>query len=538
MRHVLPTRAALGRPAITALVSLAAWTLASCEGGSNGTATTSLDPPAVPDPPGDVPAFPFVAHVDQHDIARGAIRFAELFVLGDELFETQFNALDGVGIGRLPDGTPFPQRFSRVPPGGGRFTGPNGQACAGCHNSPLPTSAGEVASNVAQDPERAGIPPFNLRNTTSLFGAGVVQRLAEEMTEDLQETRDDAEAAALPGGDSVTLPLESKGIAFGSITATRDAFGEIELDTSQVAGVGVDLVVRPYGWKGNVTTLRDFVRGAARNELGMDASELVAKDPGGDPDSDGDGVVEEFSVGDVTALTIYIAAQEIPTTLADLVAAGREPRPPASVGTAIAVGARRFGEIGCAGCHVPELRLEDPVFEEPTARGNGAYVDPDIDPVATGLDPARPFRFHLVREGDPPRLVPHSAGGARVALFGDLKRHRMGSHLADEQPTDASDASGGTLRVAGSDVAVAVGEFLTAELWGAGSTGPWLHDGRAASMRDAVILHGVDNPAAIGDPARGEAQESRDRFLALSDVEQAAVVEFLQSLRLFSFEEE
>ena len=38
-----------------------------------------------------------------------------------------------------------------------------------------------------------------------------------------------------------------------------------------------DLVVRPYGWKGDVPTLRHFVRGASLDELGMESEEMVLK---------------------------------------------------------------------------------------------------------------------------------------------------------------------------------------------------------------------------------------------------------------------
>jgi CxxC motif-containing protein (DUF1111 family) len=63
--------------------------------------------------------------------------------------------------------------------------------------------------------------------------------------------------------------------------------------------------------------------------------------------------------------------------------------------------------------------------------------------------------------------------------------------------------------------------WRTRELWGVGSTGPWLHDGRATSLKDAILFHG------------GEAQESRDQFAALRKSEQAQVTKFLQSLVLF-----
>lgn len=59
-----------------------------------------------------------------------------------------------------------------------------------------------------------------------------------------------------------------------------------------------------------------------------------------------------------------------------------------------------------------------------------------------------------------------------------------------------------------------------------GSTGPWLHDGRATTLKDAILFHG------------GEAQASRDRFAALRRSEQSQLIKFLQSLVLFKAEEE
>jgi cytochrome c peroxidase len=495
-------------------------------------------PPASDDAlPGDQPGFPLVDHVDQAMITRGEILFEELFELGDALFEARFNALDGAGALALPDGTPLPSRFSRVPPGGGRFTGPNGQACEACHNLPFGTGAGEAAGNVFQDFHGTGLPPFNARNTPALFGSAVLQRLAEEITEELQAIRDEAMAGAIPGGKAVTRKLSAKGISYGEVTVSRDAGGAISVILSEPRAIDPDLVVRPYGWKGNVTTLRDFCRGAALNELGMEPDELVAKDPLGRSDPDGDGIEGELSVGDITALTIYVGAQEIPQPLSRLVRDGLAPPPSAESGVLAERGSALFVKIGCAACHIPELRLDDPVFEEPTLRGRGNYFDAEIDHDATFLDPQRPFRFHLVREGDFPRLEPHPAAGARVALFGDLKRHYMGEQLADPMPTRVKGANGRNLVLDGMEIVVEPAVFLTAELWGVGSTGPWLHDGRAGTLEEAILLHGIDAPPPPGDPARSEAQKARDAFAALPERDRLAVVEFLRSLVLFELPE-
>ena len=57
-------------------------------------------------------------------------------------------------------------------------------------------------------------------------------------------------------------------------------------------------------------------------------------------------------------------------------------------------------------------------------------------------------------------------------------------------------------------------------LWGVANTGPWMHDGRATSLTDAILLHG------------GDSAYTRDNFQRLSDSDQDNVIEFLQSLRI------
>ena len=78
--------------------------------------------------------------------------------------------------------------------------------------------------------------------------------------------------------------------------------------------------------------------------------------------------------------------------------------------------------------------------------------------------------------------------------------------------------------------------FLTPELWGVGSTGPWLHDDRAGTLAEAILLHGEDSPPAVGQAGRSEGQESRDAFKKLAADDQTAIVAFLKSLVAFSKE--
>ncbi len=61
-------------------------------------------------------------------------------------------------------------------------------------------------------------------------------------------------------------------------------------------------------------------------------------------------------------------------------------------------------------------------------------------------------------------------------------------------------------------------EFRTQPLWGVAAEGPYLHDGRADTLDDAIRMHG------------GEAEAARDAYVALTGAEQNEVIAFLDSL--------
>lgn len=89
-----------------------------------------------------------------------------------------------------------------------------------------------------------------------------------------------------------------------------------------------------------------------------------------------------------------------------------------------------------------------------------------------------------------------------VPCYSDLLIHDMGPELADG--IVMKDATGS--------------EFRTQPLWGLSATGPYLHDGRAQTVKDAILMHG------------GEATAARDAFQSFSAQAQDDVVEFLLSL--------
>lgn len=89
-----------------------------------------------------------------------------------------------------------------------------------------------------------------------------------------------------------------------------------------------------------------------------------------------------------------------------------------------------------------------------------------------------------------------------IPAYTDLLLHDMGPQLDD-----------------GIQMGLAFGsEFRTQPLWGVGAEAPYLHDGRADTLDQAIRLHG------------GEGQRSRDAYVALSVLEQEQLIAFLNSL--------
>ena len=478
------------------------------------------------------------------------------FERGDTIFGNTFNAVDGSGV-NVGTG----ERYSHVPradltgPGQWfthtplRVTGPNAAGCFECHNIPVEDGAGLPGANVHRDPTRSAMmSKFIQRNTPHLFGAGGVQRLAEEMTDDLRAKAAAAITSCGAVGCTVTVTLTTKGINFGTVVIRRvavdpmtppnncngtdaipfidpaDCLAGVTADITGLQGIARDLVVRGFQWKGAIAFIRDFNRDASNQEIGMQSVELV----GEDKDGDFDGVTNELRVGDQTALALYIAGQPRPTTRQELTKLNLLPtaeRVGSTEAASISRGSSAFAQIGCATCHVPSLTINKATFSEPSQNANfrDRVFPAGQDPISRSLNPATAVKFDLTRDQPNNRVIVNgsevrfgafekgsASGSALVRLYGDLKRHNMGPRLAEQVD----------------EIGTGNSTWLTENLWGVGSTAPYLHDGRATTLTEAILEHG------------GEAQASRDAFVALSTSSKTDVITFLNNLVLFVIPEE
>lgn len=443
-------------------------------------------------------------HVDQSAINHGELSLDELFELGQVLFDARFNRLDGQGrpattgtsAPRKPDEPPFV-----------RTSGPDSNSCMGCHAQPRSGGAGDFAVNVfvlAQtlDPVTFSIEAqfSNERNTLGMMGAGPVEMLAREMSNELIAIRDAAKSQALASGLPVTRELSAKGVGFGSITVMPDG----KIDPSGIEGVDWDLIVKPFHQKGAVVSLREFTNNAMNHHHGMQSVERF----GQDVDPDQDGVVNELTVGDITATTIFQAALNTPGRII-----------PAKYQDEVEEGERLFGAIGCAACHMPAMRLLSRDFTEPNPfnpTGNLAVADVP-----------EPFSFDLTSEGPAPRIERAGSGGAIVRLFSDLKRH----NLNDDEMFFFSNEQVPQGKLNGfapeSDFTIPApprptDQFLTRKLWDVGNTAPYGHRGDLTTLTEAIFCHG------------GEGRDSRDAFFDLPEEDQAKIIEFLKSMQIVS----
>lgn len=466
--------------------------------------------------------------VDQAELnAFGAEAFEHAFEAGDELTEHSFDAASGVGA-NIGEGRRF-TRFPRADLTGPeewanhfptREGGANATSCIACHNAPFANGAGDVALNVVVDPAHTGNPSLYLeRNTLPLFALGVPQRLAEEISLALYDQRDEAMTAACEVG-AATAELTAKGVDYGVLGLTRTSQDPctVAVDSSGLNGIDADLVIKAFGWKGNAATIRDFTRGAAHNELGLQAVELV-----GDQDGDYDGVTHELTVGDMTALTAYMAGLERPISTLELVELELMEMDAADI-AAITAGEAAFHAVGCNSCHTSKMVIDDPRFFEPSmVPGFYDEIFPDgSNPVSHGLTHDTAITLDLTSDQPNNRIetvdgITHlgalnvdNQGQAYANWYTDFRRHDLGQVLAD--PSDP--------------LGIGAEMFLTRSLAGVGDTGPWLHDGRATTLHEAIMAHA------------GEADDVTQAYAAISAEKQAELVKFLESLVYYQAEAE
>jgi CxxC motif-containing protein (DUF1111 family) len=325
----------------------------------------------------------------------------------------------------------------------------NGKSCAECHAVP---SVGGTEPNVGVARETRIGRRFNgsfdpLDGSVSVNkGGGLLQQRAISLAACNQL----AGEVVPPEATFVSLRNTTGLFGLGLVEAIPEA--TIRGNTSN--GGKVNIVLNPdtnhmevgrFGWKAQVATLHQFAGDAYLNEMGITNPSFPKENlPQGQPIPPGcDTVADPEDKGEgVTAFENFMKF------LAPV-----EPRRPATTQEQ-----QLFGTTGCASCHVPTMTT-----------GNNAVKALSKQP---------------------------------VNLYSDLLLHDMGPGLADN--IEQGMAKGN--------------EFRTAPLWGLSHRDRFMHDAKSNTIEDAILRHG------------GQAQQARDKFVALPQAERNALLAFLSSL--------
>ena len=156
----------------------------------------------------------------------------------------------------------------------------------------------------------------------------------------------------------------------------------------------------------------------------------------------------------------------------------------------ISEGSELFTAIGCAACHTRDLGKVSGIYSDLLLHDMGSDLsDPAPPGAAAGCQPS-PVRRLVLGFPLPPlasdNLIP---ADKLLPNFG---------------------GDGG--------FSAAPEEWRTPPLWGVRDSAPYLHDGRAATIEEAIALHD------------GEAKRSMRRFFELSFDQRTQVLEFLDTL--------
>jgi CxxC motif-containing protein (DUF1111 family) len=220
-----------------------------------------------------------------------------------------------------------------------------------------------------------------------------------------------------------------------------------------------------FGWRGQIGTLDEFTMSACAVEMGLQV-------PG----------IEEDALPTAAPKPAPRRKQAGHSDLTDDQCAALEavvhsfPRPIRSTGSAaqslVDLGERVFDRVGCTACHMPNLGFVSGIYSDMLLHDMG-YEMSDAQTATPDIVPRQTFR--TIYYDSPPILV--------------------------EDETNPEQ------------------EWKTPPLWGVSDSAPYLHDGRAVTLKEAVLMHA------------GEADRSVAAFRQLDKEDQQALLAFLGSLK-------
>lgn len=235
-----------------------------------------------------------------------------------------------------------------------------------------------------------------------------------------------------------------------------------------------------FGWKGQTASLRDFTLTACAVELGLNVPGHEQAVVPYKPEYRSPGL--DLTEKECDALVAYLASLPAPN---------RSRPANAEYTTYLNTGEKLFTETGCAACHTRKLGDVDGLYSDlllhdmgPALADSGQYgtIPPD-DPDEDEIEPAA-----------------------------ELVAVSTGTNETQAAPANSTVSAGRKSR------SPRRSEWRTPPLWGVRDSGPYLHDGGAETIQDAIAMHG------------GEALTSTNNYFKLPHEKRQQLIGFLKSL--------
>jgi CxxC motif-containing protein (DUF1111 family) len=365
----------------------------------------------------------------------------------------------------------------------------NAQSCRECHQNPQSGGASQITELRVGHRDRTGRfvnPSVPIaRGTVVITGRTLIndRAICPNAAFPDQEIQERAPAAETIRTQRLSLSLlgdgfieavadeEIAGIAARQCRTTHGRICGKPLSVPLLEAPGKNRIGR-FGWKAQQASLLSFAADAYLNEMGITSRLLpdevaticdTVKDPEDHPGADG--------LADIDRFARFVRSTKAPARDAELA------RGPAAI-----QGSKLFDAIGCATCHVRDMKT----VSAGTSINGGTFE------------------------------VPAALGGKIFHPFSDLLLHDVGT--GDGISLAAAEHWGAQYQAMQRSYDLTANRLRTPPLWGLRMRSRLMHDGMSLTAVDAIRRH------------RGEASVARKRFLGLSERERNALLAFLESL--------
>jgi len=239
-----------------------------------------------------------------------------------------------------------------------------------------------------------------------------------------------------------------------------------------------------YGWRGQIAGLDEMILGACSNEVGLQT-------PGFPEPESPAALTKPVSKKSRKGIETDLTADQCLALAAFVHSLPQPVRDPSNFSESDA-GERVYDRIGCSHCHAKDLGWVSGIYSDMSLHDMG-NEDEDMQVTTPELKVQEFQQLGLAQ------AMSNSGGG-----YGG-------------SPTLSFSLQ--SVRVAFIEPAEYEQEWKTPPLWGVSDSAPYWHDGRAETLKEAILLHG------------GEADRARAAYQQLDQEDQQSLLGFLQSLK-------